>query len=141
LRRDLVLAEDPLECTDPAAEFVLRDHEELKIGRAPAVTAAELFEVLLDCLLSEAFMPIWRDGGFGMSNFPGTGTRWIDLLYLGSISLVGGVGLWLFPDPSINSLCTPGFVIIGGVSLGGGLLTGHRTKWKINRRFSKAKIR
>ena len=97
--------------------------------------------MLLDCLLSEAFMPIWRDGGFGVSNFPGTGTRWIDLLYLGSISLVGGVGLWLFPDPSINSLCTPGFVIIGSVSLGGGLLTGRRTKWKINRRFSKAKIR
>ena len=74
-------------------------------------------------------------------NFTGTGTRWIDLLYLGSISLVGGVGLWLFPSPRYGPLWTPGLVIIGSAFLAGSLWTGHRTKWKINRRFSKAKIR
>ena len=76
-----------------------------------------------------------------MANPISTGTRWIDMLWLGSVSLVGGVGLWLFPDPSINSLCTPGFVVMGSAFLAGGLLTGHQTKWKINRRFPKAKIR
>ena len=66
-------------------------------------------------------------------DFRGTGTRWIDLLYLGSISLVGGVGLWLFPSPSYSPLWTPGLVIIGSAFLAGSLLTGHRTKWKVNR--------
>ena len=86
-------------------------------------------------------MPTWRARGLGVANFTGTGTRWIDMLYLGSLSLVLGVGLWLFPSPSTSPLCTPGFVVMGSVFLAGSLLTGHRTKWKINRRFSKAKIR
>jgi hypothetical protein len=78
-----------------------------------------------------------------MANFVSTGTRWIDLLYLGSISLIGGVGLWLFPSPRYSPLCSPGFVLIGSVFLAGGLVTGHRTKWKINRPFLglKAKAR
>ena len=76
-----------------------------------------------------------------MANFVSTGTRWIDMLYLGSLCLVAGVGLWMFPDRSINSICTPGFVIMGIAFLGGCLLTGHQSKWKINRRSSRAKIR
>ena len=58
-------------------------------------------------------------------------TRWVGGIVTGIIGLVAGVGLWLFPDPSINSLCTPGFVILGIVFLAGGLLTGHQKKWKI----------
>jgi len=58
-------------------------------------------------------------------------TRWVGGIVTGSICLVAGVGLWLFPDSSINSLCTPGFVILGIVFLAGGLLTGHQKKWKI----------
>lgn len=74
-------------------------------------------------------------------NFTGTGTAWVDMLYLGSISLVAGVALWMLPSRSINSLCTPGFLIVGSAFLGAGILTGHRTKWRINRRVSRAKIR
>jgi hypothetical protein len=74
-------------------------------------------------------------------NFRGTRTRWVDLVYVGSISLVLGVVLWMFPNPATSPGCTPGFVIIGSTFLAGGILTGHRTKWKINRRFPKAKIR
>jgi hypothetical protein len=76
-----------------------------------------------------------------MANFVSTGTRWIDMLWVGSVSLVVGVGLWLFPSPSTNPLCTPGFVIIGSAFLAGSLVDGHRTKWKVNRPFPWARIR
>src|SRR2546427_6302569 len=46
------LHEDPLQRPDPAAELVLRDHEDLEIGRAPLQQlAAKLLETLLDRLL------------------------------------------------------------------------------------------
>jgi hypothetical protein len=54
--------------------------------------------------------------------FRGTGTRWIDLIYVGSISLVLSLVLWMFPNPATSPGCTPGFVILGIVSLAGGLL-------------------
>jgi hypothetical protein len=42
----------PLECPDPAAEFVLRDYEDPDLRRAPLEElTAHLFEVFSDCLL------------------------------------------------------------------------------------------
>jgi hypothetical protein len=63
------------------------------------------------------------------------------MLWLGSVSLVGGVGLWLFPSPRYGPLWILGLVIIGSAFIAGSLVDGHRTKWKINRPFPWARIR
>src|SRR5947208_2296720 len=46
------LAEHPLESPNPAPEFVLRNHEDMEIGRAPREKAtAQLLKGRADCLL------------------------------------------------------------------------------------------
>lgn len=60
----------------------------------------------------------------------GSGTPWAHCLLVGTISLVAGVVLLVFPDPSVSRICVPGFIVIGIVFLGAGLLIGYLAKWK-----------
>ena len=63
--------------------------------------------------------------------FISTGTPWVDHLFVGTPSLVVGIGLLVFPDPSVNPVCSPAFVLIGIALTADGLWAGWVAGWKI----------